>query len=406
MSNKTFFLTGDIGGTNSRMAFYEAVGENKLLVEHTYRNAHCIPDKPTESSYQDCIIVPFLERCFLERNLNRYDDSINIIACLACAGPVMHNCVMMSNLNDCVIDGRVIQGSREGDFLSKIQYCQLINDFVAQGYGCLTLKLEEMRHLHGPEFTHSAAGPKVCVGAGTGLGECYLTPDNDGVYTCYPSEGGHTEFSPRTKVEGEMLDYLREKFDKEHSARISVERVVSGIGLANVFDFLINRFPEKANKAIVEEYKEAGDMAAKVVAINTDKDELCQQAMDIMMSAYGCEVGCAALKFIPTGGLFVTGGLTPKNIHHIEPKDSKFLESYKDKGRVSPILELIPTYAIMVEDLGVRGALQCAKMAKDRLSRRGTVAKSNNSGGVGSLPIIVVTGVVAFAAGLYFSRAK
>lgn len=81
-------------------------------------------------------------------------------------------------------------------------------------------------------------------------------------------------------------------------------------------------------------------------------------------SAYGCEVGSAAIKFIPTGGMFVTGGLTPKNIQFIEGMDSPFMLAYLDKGRVSPLLQTIPLFAVMVEDLGVRGAHKNALLVR------------------------------------------
>ena len=61
-------------------------------------------------------------------------------------------------------------------------------------------------------------------------------------------------------------------------------------------------------------------------------------------------------------GLFVTGGVTPKNIHFIEGRNSCFMTAYLDKGRVSPLLEKIPLFAVMTEDLGVRGALKAAAM--------------------------------------------
>ena len=80
----------------------------------------------------------------------------------------------------------------------------------------------------------------------------------------------------------------------------------------------------------------------------------------IIPSAYGCEVGSSSIKFIPTGGMYVTGGLTPKNIHFIEGANSPFLAAYYDKGRVKPVLDNVPLYAVMVEDLGVRGAHKCA----------------------------------------------
>ena len=169
-------------------------------------------------------------------------------------------------------------------------------------------------------------GPKVCVGAGTGLGECYLTQtQNDGAYTCFPSEGGHVEYAPRNDVEISLFQYISQKFASHH--RISVERVVSGIGLANVYEFLANEYPEKVNATVHQEFDAAKDDKGRVVAENAQPGTLCRQAMDIMMSAYGCEVGSAAIKWIPLGGLFVTGGLTPKNIDHIDG-NTEFMQSY------------------------------------------------------------------------------
>lgn len=79
-------------------------------------------------------------------------------------------------------------------------------------------------------------------------------------------------------------------------------------------------------------------------------------------SSYGSEVGSVGVKLIPTGGLYVTGGLTPKNIDWIEGEDTCFMKAYRDKGRVSPILDSVPLLAVMTEDLGVRGAIKSAQM--------------------------------------------
>ena len=87
-------------------------------------------------------------------------------------------------------------------------------------------------------------------------------------------------------------------------------------------------------------------------------------------SSYGSEVGCVGVKLIPTGGLYVTGGLTPKNIDWIEGKDSCFMQAYRDKGRVSPILDSVPLLAVMTEDLGVRGAIKSAQMEYEKYKAR------------------------------------
>ena len=241
----------------------------------------------------------------------------------------------------------------------------------------MTLQSSEVRHLHGPKVKPEqlTTGPKVCVGAGTGLGECYLTQTNDlGDYTCFPSEGGHVEYAPRNDQEVSLFKYLSKKFESRH--RISVERVVSGKGLANVYDFLAFANPKKIDQAVHDEFLKAGDEQGRVVAVNAKAGTLCREAMSIMMSAYGCEVGSAAIKWIPVGGLFVTGGLTPKNIDFIQGADTDFMKSYRHKGRVSPVLERIPLYAVMVEDLGVRGAHKAALMEYERLYCGGKAAAS------------------------------
>lgn len=244
------------------------------------------------------------------------------------------------------------------------------------------MKESEVRHLNGPKLAPKDLinGPKVCVGAGTGLGECYLTQTNgEGDYTCFPSEGGHVEYAPRNDVEVSLFKYLNNKFSSK--GRISVERVVSGKGLANVYEFLAHQFPEQIDKKIHKEFLGAEDQQGRVVAVNAKPGSLCRQAMSIMMSAYGCEAGSAAIKWIPTGGLFVTGGLTPKNIEYIEGTNTDFMISYLNKGRVAPVLENIPLYAVMVEDLGVRGAHKAALMEYERLFSDGRVhAKSSKAG--------------------------
>lgn len=156
-----------------------------------------------------------------------------------------------------------------------------------------------------------------------------------------------------------MFKFLNKKFATKN--RVSVERVVSGIGLSNVYEFLSTEFPDKIDTKVHEEFLKAGDEQGRVIATNAIPGSLCAQAMDIMMSAYGCETGSAAIKWLPIGGLFLSGGLTPKNIKHIVGLETEFMKSYLHKGRVSSVLERIPLFAVMSEDLGVRGVHKAAK---------------------------------------------
>jgi glucokinase len=404
-----YLLTGDIGGTNSRLGLYDLSSSIPLCVK-IYQNEEELKEGASNGIFEKKIIVPFLNLCWETVPGLAPVELAEIVACLACAGPVKDNRCIMSNRDNIVVDGDTIvkQTYVKDKYLSAIKVCKVINDFLAQGYGCLTLEPNEVRELM-PD-SHSKidpSGPKVCVGAGTGLGQCYLTVGPDGNYACYPSEGGHVEFSPRTEVQVKMLKYLMEKFESRH--RVSVERVVSGPGLANVYEFLANEYPEQVDPKVHEAFLNAEDQKGKVVSENAKEGTLCREAIRIMISAYGSEVGSSSIKFLPTGGMFVTGGVTPKNIHFIEGENSCFMTAYKDKGRVTPLLEKIPLFAVMTEDLGVRGALKVAFMEYEKLhaieeahSPNGKKTKVANDPVYGPLTLVVAT-VFGMAAGALVS---
>ena len=149
-------------------------------------------------------------------------------ACIAVAGPVDSNKVSLTNRSSWVIDGNVLPK------ILGIPIVKIINDFAAAGFGLLCLGPEDTYTLQ--DVPGKEGYPIACVGAGTGLGECFLTPDKHGHYTCFSSEGGHSEFAPRNDLEIELLKFLSLKFESHH--RISVERIVSGPGIANVYEFL------------------------------------------------------------------------------------------------------------------------------------------------------------------------
>lgn len=266
----SYLLTGDIGGTNSRMGLY-LVGTHTPLGVVTYRNADHLPRKE-KGIFTRNIIAPFLKHCWETIPNMEPIELAEIVSCLAIAGPVKHNKVIMSNLHNIEIDGDAITGDADdsgpigNQYIKSIKACKIINDFVAQGYGCLTLKYSEIRELTPNALQKiDPTGPKACVGAGTGLGQCFLTPDEHGQYNCFPSEGGHVEWAPRTDLEIKMLKFLKERFASK--SRISVERIVSGTGLANCYDFLAQEFPDKRNPEIHEEITNAGDLKGKSIAM-------------------------------------------------------------------------------------------------------------------------------------------
>lgn len=382
-------MSGDCGGTNTRLVLFLVpsgvkaergkVPEGKVILSKHYRNAE-------NNSFTDCC-EKFLKEADALTGGQRPQA-----CCLACAGGIQNNTVTFTNVeNGWTIDGTALQGAL------KIPKVKLINDFEAQGYGLLTLAPSETIKLTDAEPKPGA--PIACVGAGTGLGECYLTSGTDGVYTCWPSEGGHAEFSPRSTLTSELIGHLREKlaFDQAGSPekideyfdrwdedkngvitreefhhalrkwdlhgikprRVSVERVVSGPGLAGIYGFLRGHWAywDSIDKKFDTEWEEAAmDKRGAVVAkCAASGNKVCEKARSIFAQCYGSEVGVAALKWLPYGGLYISGGIAAKNPDWIKSAD--FLDSYKDKGRMSNLVMNVPLYLVLTEDTGERGAL-------------------------------------------------
>jgi len=352
MATGVRFLAGDIGGTNTRLLLFESTRDELRP------NRECPGRLIASKQYVNREHPSLMEvvRLFLGEFGGL--DPPPRTACLAVAGPVNQNRVVFTNRPDWNMAG--------GDMMEKlgIERVQLVNDFLANGYGLLTLDHDtDCLCIQPAEATPGA--PIVCIGAGTGLGECFLTVGPDGEYTCYPSEGGHSEFAPRNPVEFELLQALMEKFQEKH--RVSVERVVSGTGLANVYEFLEEKYPDEVDPAVSEAFHARDADKGFVVATNTS-NSLCQRTMEVFSAAYGSEAGVACLKWMPFGGLYLTGGLTPKNIQWIDC--DIFRHAFKDKGRVKGLIDNVPVYAVMVEDLGQRGAkLFAYKMLRELMER-------------------------------------
>lgn len=368
-------LVGDIGGTNARLVLYEAPDEisglrgNKEVVKHKAVSQHFYKNNDFESFTE--VLLSFLS---LPHNANIKIHS----CCFAVAGPVANNEINFTNREGWIIDGFAIKEE------FNIDSVVLINDFVANGYGILSLSDAELHTLQeGKGGGHKQVGtrPAALLGAGTGLGECYLTPNSDGSITAFPTEGGHVEFAPRSLLESELLHYLQTRLgDKGETVahkeadvlpRVSVERLVSGKGLENIYEFLRQKYPEQVNEVLDGEYNESSERG-RLIGGEKYNYNLFKLALEMMFSIYGGEAGNVALKYLPHGGVYIAGGIAPKNIEFITNKDSQFMARFLDKGRMATIMPDFPVYVVMKEDLGLRGAHTIAsKEAAKLLERQG-----------------------------------
>jgi glucokinase len=319
-------LAGDIGGTNARLAYFQPQnGHLNLVSERVY------PSR--EHSEFGEIVTQFLKD----------SGSRPEVACFGIAGPVRDGRVETSNLP------WVIEQSRLAKQIS-LPSTWLINDLEASAWGIGALSpgdLVPLNHVSG-----HVSGNQAVIAAGTGLGQAglYWDGSHHQVFAC---EGGHCDFAPQGELQIELLRYLAARF--EH---VSYERILSGPGLVNVYDFLRDRGKEKETPEFAAELKN-GDAAAAISRAAIDgTSTLAVQALDLFIDVYGAEASNLALKTMATGGLFLSGGISPKILSKLQ--GPKFMQAFLHKGRLRPLLESIPVQVVTNEKAGLLGAARCA----------------------------------------------
>ena len=319
-------LAGDIGGTNARLAYFQPQnGHLNLVSERVY------PSR--EHSEFGEIVTQFLKD----------SGSRPEVACFGIAGPVRDGRVETSNLP------WVIEQSRLAKQIS-LPSTWLINDLEASAWGIGALSpgdLVPLNRVSGP-----VSGNQAVIAAGTGLGQAglYWDGSHHQVFAC---EGGHCDFAPQGELQIELLRYLAARF--EH---VSYERILSGPGLVNVYDFLRDRGKEKETPEFAAELKN-GDAAAAISRAAIDgTSTLAVQALDLFIDVYGAEASNLALKTMATGGLFLSGGISPKILSKLQ--GPKFMQAFVHKGRLRPLVESIPVQVVTNEKAGLLGAARCA----------------------------------------------
>jgi glucokinase len=319
-------LAGDIGGTKTVFALYEH-GHDRCEVVATARYAS-----------RDYPQFEHVLRAFLQ---GRRVDA----AGLAVAGPVLDGRCKTTNLPWELDDQALARelGAPVG----------LCNDFSATVLGIPELARGDLDVL--AEGERDPAGPIAVVGAGTGLGEAIGVPTVHGLRVL-PSEGGHADFAARDETEIALLRFLRTRV----GGRVSVERAVSGPGLIAIYEFVRAHDIAESN-AETEAQMLAGD-AAEVIGRRGEggEDPACAHALALFMSLYGAEAGNLALKTLPSGGLFVAGGIAPKLIATL--KRGEFMGALLDKGRMRPVLERMHVAVVMNPQVGLLGARSLATM--------------------------------------------
>jgi glucokinase len=320
-------LAGDIGGTNARLALFDVRNGQFNLITVTI-----FPSR--NYSGLDEIVSEFVQTSGIHPSQ----------ACFGVAGPVTNGQVETSNLP------WKIQSRRLADEL-KINKALLINDLEATGWGVGALSADDLVALTKIPIT---PGNQALIAAGTGLGEGGLYWDGKRHHV-FASEGGHCDFAPADELQVELFRYLHARY-----GHVSWERVLSGPGLVNIFEFLRDTGRGQVPAWLSAEMKVMDPAAAISTAAMEGKCPLSQQAMNIFVSIFGAEAGNMGLKIKATGGVFLAGGIAPK----ILPKLATplFLDAFLSKGRLRHLMEVMPVKVIVNDKLALLGAARCALM--------------------------------------------
>lgn len=319
-------LVGDIGGTKTLLAFSEPSDPLTFLEERRF-------------SSQDYDSLREVVSAFLKDKTRSVDT-----ACFAVAGPVINRKCQATNL-PWVVD------AEELEKVLGIPQVILVNDLEAMAFGCLELSDRDLSLLNAG--SPDVAGHRAVVAAGTGLGEAILFWDGQR-YRSMASEGGHTDFGPRNRLEIRLLNYLTERF--EH---VSYERILSGPGLLNLYEFMRDSSATKEVEWVSERLKVEDPGLVITECALGGQDDTCERTLDLFVSLYGAEAGNLALKSFATGGIYIGGGIAPKILEKL--KEGSFMKSFCEKGRYSEFLKKIPVWVVLNERTALLGAARLSE---------------------------------------------
>ncbi len=327
-------LAGDIGGTNTRLALVDpAGGALHIVAEETF------PSR--ERTSLEAAVAEFLSLhpCKLTG------------ASIGIAGPVRNGRCEATNL-PWVVDSRTLARRL------RLKRVGLINDLEANAYGIAVLSSKDFVVLN--KGARGARGNRAIISAGTGLGEAGMFWDG-ALHWPFATEGGHTDFAPRNDLEMELFHHLLNRH-----RRVSYERLVSGPGLAQIYQFL--RDARKGEEPWLTELLRAGDPAPVISRCALDgSSPLCLMALELFVSLYGAEAGNLALKLFATGGVYLGGGIAPKIIAKL--KEPEFMNAFTAKGRMRPLLQDIPVRVIMNPKTALLGAARHAMLERKETIR-------------------------------------
>jgi len=338
------FLACDLGGTKVLLGIFERVINDdspKLLFKKKYISS--------DWNSFELILEDFLKiEC---KNITHPSS-----ACFAVAGPLSNNNAKIMNLS-WNISGNKLKNK------FKFEQCELINDFAVQIYGIPFLKKSQYSTIQNGSHSEGANNDlHAIVGAGTGLGIARGLISGKKVKVL-ASEGGHVEYSPKSKLEWELKIWLKNYLKVE---RISCERIISGNGLSRIAEWRLSK-PDAQNHPLQEYLKKIKildtvrkELPEKICKLSKEGDQIMIEVERIWLDAYASLLGDVALQELCSGGLWISGGTASKHFKNF--KSDLFLKQFFDKGRLKDILKTMPIKVILDEEFGLFSAACRATM--------------------------------------------
>ena len=312
-------LAADIGGTKTAIALF-APGDFAPQELRIYQHARFPAAKELLTTY-------------LEESSSK---GLLKAAVFSLAGPVIDGRCQMINLGWTLTEEALCQ-------ILEVSQVRLINDLVATAYGTLVIPSQDLLPLKKGHPVQQA--PRGIIAAGTGLGQSVLIPLEDKGHLALATEAGHADFAPADDLEWGLYKYLHRRY-----GHVSVERIVSGPGIENIYRYLLEKGPTPDDPFV---HQRPQARAPEIVSA-ANKSPTCRQALQIFLRAYGAEAGNLALRTLARGGIYLGGGIAPKIVSHL--KGETFISAFLSKGRLQPLLEEIPVYLIRNEETALLGA--------------------------------------------------
>jgi glucokinase len=322
-------LAGDVGGTKTILALFKGEGgELECLKKEQFSSAHY----PTFTE----LLASFL----VDADCSRISA-----VCIGVAGIVINGRCETTNLP------WVLSSKEIGERVDS-ENVWLLNDLEATAWGLLDLSAHNFIELN-PD-AQIQQGNIAVVAAGTGLGEAIIAWDG-AKHLVLASEGGHADFAPTNEQEIALLKFMLEK----HPEHISCERLISGEGLVNIYQFLKHINHASVNPETEQLMTEQDSAAVIGEAGVAGNDALCVAALKLFCTLYGSEAGNLALKCLPYGGVYLAGGIAAKILPVLQQGD--FIQGFLAKGRCRPVLQKISVKVCINPEVALLGALSYAK---------------------------------------------